>query len=107
MIPTLFPPTVTTTLGWQRPSMSGVAVVSMLLEISRRLSTSADIYCYDYLLQLISTAAVIYSGSPDHAGHGLVAEVGHEAAHPVIELVVTQRHRVEPEQVVKPGYNLQ
>ena len=45
MIPTLFPPTVTTTLGWQSPSMSGVALVSILLEISR-LSTAADIYCY-------------------------------------------------------------
>ena len=50
MIPTLFPPTVTTTLGWQSPSMSGVALVSILLQISR-LSTAAD-----YLLQLISTA---------------------------------------------------
>ena len=55
MIPTLFPPTVTTTLGWQSPSMSGVALVSILLEISR-LSTAADIFCYDYLLPLISTA---------------------------------------------------
>ena len=54
MIPTLFPPTVTTTLGWQSPSMSGVALVSILLEISR---LSIIIYCYDYLLQLISTAA--------------------------------------------------
>ena len=44
MIPTLFPPTVTTTLGWQSPSMSGVALVSILLEISR-VSTAADIYC--------------------------------------------------------------
>ena len=52
MIPTLFPPTVTTTLGWQSPSMSGVALVSILLEISR---LSIIIYCYDYLL--ISTAA--------------------------------------------------
>ena len=73
--------------------MSGVALVSILLEISRLFTV---IYCYDYLLR-----------SPDHAGHGLVAEVGHEAAHAVIKLVVTQRHRVEPEQVVKPGHNLQ
>ena len=51
MIPTLFPPTVTTTLGWQSPSMSGVALVSILLQISR-LSTAAVIYCYDYLLGL-------------------------------------------------------
>ena len=53
MIPTLFPPTVTTTLGWQSPSMSGVALVSILLLISR---LSTIIYCYDHLLQLISTA---------------------------------------------------
>ena len=51
MIPTLFPPTVTTTLGWQSPSMSGVALVSILLQISR-VST----VIYDYLLRLISTA---------------------------------------------------